>query len=279
MALKTLLACLMNRENAEAVLRCAVPLARAHQAHLIGLHTIEALLVYPGIAMHVPDATFASFNDSQKEEAEAIKAIFEAKTRNEDFASEWRLQRAEATSAAERMIESAHAADLVIMPKEDSAVVRGDQHHAQVRVIRESGRPVVIVPSDFDGPPIGNNVVLGWSNTREAARAAHDVVTISPKGSTIRIARVNGVKGDELADGEALELAAALDRHGLRTETVLLRKGQADVAEALLKHAFEQDADLVATGAFGHSRAYDFVVGAATYGLLRDAKLPVMFSA
>ena len=35
---------------------------------------------------------------------------------------------------------------------------------------------------------------------------------------------------------------------------------------------------MIVTGAFGHSRAYDFVIGATTYALLRDAKLPVLFS-
>jgi nucleotide-binding universal stress UspA family protein len=35
---------------------------------------------------------------------------------------------------------------------------------------------------------------------------------------------------------------------------------------------------MLATGAFGHSRAYDFVIGAATRALLNDAKLPVLFS-
>ncbi len=35
---------------------------------------------------------------------------------------------------------------------------------------------------------------------------------------------------------------------------------------------------MIAIGAFGHSRAYDFVIGAATRDLLRHSELPVMFS-
>jgi hypothetical protein len=72
MGLKTILVCLTTDEHAETLLKVAVPLARKHGAHLIGLHTIEALLVYPVIAMHIPDIAFESFSASQKEESEAI---------------------------------------------------------------------------------------------------------------------------------------------------------------------------------------------------------------
>lgn len=276
--MKTLLCCLMNHETTNAILSCAVPLARRHGAHLIGLHTIEALLVYPGIAMHVPDATFAAFNASQSEEADKIEAVFQKYTEGEPFTAEWRCLRTESTSAADRMIESAHAADLVIMPKEDHAIDRGDQVHAQTRVIRESGRPVLIVPPDYDGPAVGRSVVLGWSDTREAARAAHDLVTLAEQDAEVCVLRVDGNR-DALHDHDAVDLAAAMARHGLRAKTAHRHGHGADIARVLLDHAREIGADLVATGAYGHSRTYDFVIGAVTHTLLRDAEMPVMFSA
>ena len=279
MAMKTLLACLMNRENADAVLACAVPLARAHGAHLIGLHTVEALLVYPGIAIHVPDATFRSFNESQAEEAKAIETIFERHTANEDFASEWRLVKAEASTAATRMIESAHAADVVIMPQEDNSVARADQSNAQERVIREGGRPVIIVPTGYEGAELGSNIVLGWSDTRQAARAAHDALLVARKGCDINIMRVSSRKTDEMKDFNTIDLAAMFDRHGHKAKTTLRERAGDDVAEVLMKQAFEQGADMIVTGAFGHTRVYDFVIGAVTHTLLTDAKVPVLFSA
>ncbi|SMX21956.1 universal stress protein [Boseongicola aestuarii] len=279
MAMKTLLACLMNRENADAVLAAAVPLARAHQAHLIGLHTIEALLVYPGIAIHVPDSTFRNFNESQAKEAKAIEAIFKKHTANEDFPCEWRLVKAESSTAATRMIESAHGADVVIMPKEENTFARADQNHAQERVIRESGRPVIIVPNDYDGPELGHNILLGWSDTREAARAAHDALLVAQDGCNINILRGTSRKTDELADFGAIEIAAMFGRHGFSAQTAIKERGSADVAEVLMKQAFEQGADMIVTGAFGHNRVYDFVIGAVTQSLLEDSQLPVLFSA
>lgn len=275
---KTILVCLTTREHAATLLKVAVPLARKHGAHLIGLHTIEALVVYPGIAMHVPETAYASFNQSQKEEAEAIKAIFTQHTAHEDIVCEYRLIRAEAQSASERMIESARAADLVIMAHEDKNSDRFDQRHAQSQVIRESGRPVIVVPLDYDGPEIGKTLLLGWSDTREASRAAHDLVGLADEGADLTVLRVGKSHKDAFRDSDAIDIAEMFARHGLKP-TLEHREPLGDsIADILSAVAFEKGADLIATGAFGHSRAYDFVIGATTYELLRDQKFPVLFS-
>lgn len=275
---KTILVCLTTPENTETLMKAAVPLARKHNAHLVGLHTIEALLVYPGIAMHIPDSTFAAFNQSQKEASEAIKEIFGKYTKNEDFISEFRLLRAEAVSAGERIVESARAADLVIMAHQDKENDRYDQRNIQVQVIRESGRPVIIVPLDYDGPRIGANILLGWSDTREAARAAHDLLGVADEGATLTVLRVGSAKRDPLHDSDAIDIVGMFARHGLKTKLEHRDAAGGTIAETLGAAAFEAGADMIATGAFGHSRAYDFVLGATSYALLKDQKLPVLFS-
>jgi nucleotide-binding universal stress UspA family protein len=278
MTLKTLLVCLTTSDHAETLLKAAVPLARKHGAHLIGLHTIEALLVYPSIAMHIPEPAFASFNASQREESEAIKAIFTSYTANEDFGSEFRLVKSEAVSASERMVESARSADLVMMAHEDKDGDRYDQHQAQQQVIRDSGRPVIVVPLDYDGPTIGDNILLGWSDTREAARAAHDLLTVTKKGTKVTVLRVGKNLQDTMADSDAIDLSEMLSRHDLKP-TLEHREPKGDtIADVLNIAAFESGADLIVTGAFGHSKAYDLIMGATTHALLRNAKLPVLFS-
>jgi nucleotide-binding universal stress UspA family protein len=275
---KTILACLTTKEYAPALLRAAVPLARRHDAHLVGLHTLEALEVYPGIAMHVTAEMFKAFNSEQQAEASAIEAVFTDHCRAEEFVSEYRLIQAGSTTASDRMIQSARAADLVVMVHEDREVDRYDQRHAQNDVIRGSGRPVIVVPTDFDGPEIGSNIVLGWSNTREAARAAHDVLTLAQPEAQITILRARDRAPEEMKDPDLLDLSAALARHGHKVEVRHVDRAGDKVADVLLQTAFETGADLLATGAFGHSTAYDFVIGATTSALLKTANIPVLFS-
>lgn len=275
---KTLLVCLTTPENAETLMQVAAPLARKHNAHLIGLHTIEALVVYPGIAMHIPEPAFKIFNDSQREEAAAIKAVFTKHTNAETFQSEFRLLRAESATASERLVESARAADLVIMAQADKDTDRFDQRHAQADIIRNSGRPVIVVPNGYDGPEIGDNVLIGWTDTRESARAAHDVLQIASDGADLTLLRVGTPAADALKDADAIDVAETIARHGFKTTIDTRAKNGDSVAEVLENTAFEIGADLIVTGAFGHSKAYDFVMGATTHALLRDARMPVLFS-
>ncbi len=275
---KTILVCLTTPDHAATLLKVAVPLARKHGAHLIGLHTVEALVVYPGIAMHIPEPAFAAFNESQRQESDAIKGVFSKHTEHEDFVSEFRLLRAEAESATVRMIESARAADLVIMAQEDKNADRYDQRNAQALVIRESGRPVIVVPLDYEGPDIGQNIVLGWSDTREAARAAHDMLDIADPGAELTVLRVGPAKKDVLKDDDAIDMSEMFARHGVKPTLEHREAAGNSIAEVLGAVAFEKGADLIVTGAFGHSKAYDFVIGATTYTLLKEQKIPILFS-
>ncbi len=278
MPLKTILVCLNSESHTANLTKAAAALARKHDAHVIGLHAIEALVVYPGVAMHIPGSVYEHFNDSQRAQSEAIKKIFVQHTENEDFVAEWRLLRSNATSAATRIIESARAADLVIMAREEPDLDDLDQFDVQSEVIRSCGRPVLVVPPDYDGPAVGASALIGWSATREATRAVHDMVEVADKGASATILCVNRPNTDELADHGSNDLAAMLDRHGLKTKIVHRDKGPDGIAEVLMHEAFESGADMIVTGAFGHSRVYDFVIGAVTRDLLHNAELPVLYS-
>lgn len=278
MTLRTILACLTDETSADSVMLAATSLARRHNAHLIGLHTIESLMVYPGIAMHIPDTVYTSFGESQMKQSAALKAIFERRTHAEDFVSEWRLLKSGTETTADRIVESARCADVVVM----AAVTPETDGNTKVQlvetVIRDAGRPVIVVPSSFDADTLGQSILIGWNETREAARAAHDALNILQKGDTARILRVSVGTHDTEPDITTNDLAAAFDRHGIETTVVHKTGDQPSIAEALNKEAFEKGADMIAVGAFGHSRAYDFLIGAATRGLLRQSDLPVMFS-
>ena len=88
MTIKTILACLTDARSADSVLAAAALIARRHDAHVIGLHTVESLSVYPGVALHVPDIVFTEYGRSQVAQSTEIKEIFEEKFHAEEFAHE-----------------------------------------------------------------------------------------------------------------------------------------------------------------------------------------------
>lgn len=282
MSVRTILACLLNRASAGLVSEAGAALARRWNAHLTGLHTLEAVIVYPGVAMYVPGPTFEVFNEAARVEGEAIGAIFAEAARRAGVASEWRMVHAGSAAAADRMIESARAADLVLMARPDRGEDRPDQRHAFSRVVREGARPVLLIPPGGladgpSGPRIGRRVVLGHAPTRESARAAFDMLPLLEEHAEVHLVHA-GDERDELRDAAMTDLAAALSRHGAKvTLTHRARHGRS-VAGVLSDEAAEIGADLIVSGAFGHSRTYDFFLGATTGELMREANLPVLFS-
>ncbi|WP_102107642.1 universal stress protein [Oceaniglobus roseus] len=278
MTIKTLLAVLTDKDTAAAVMQAAALLARRHDAHLIVAHPLEALDIYPGVAVHIPESVYESFRRSQAEQSTALKEIFTRHTHAEDFVSEWRLLSTEAQTAADRIAECARSADAVVMPA--VAPGRNAAFHGQMldTVIRTAGRPVIVVPADFKGDSLGRSVLIGWNGTREAVRAAHDTLALMQEGDKAHILRINDRSHAMEHDATTADLAAAFARHGIETTLAEVAWETGGVAEMLNRSALEKGADMIAVGAFGHSLVYDFIVGAATRDLLRHLELPVLFS-
>ncbi len=278
MAIKTILACLTNDTDTEGLMKAACALARRHNAHLIGLYDAEVMMVYPGIAVQIPDTVVKAFSDLQWEQLTVVKAIFDQHTHGEDFVSEWRAIRSEKDLAVSRIVDCARTADLVLMSGAEGNAGGTGQIHRIEAVIRDAGRPVLVIPRGFSADALGRSILIGWNGSREAARAAHDALSLLEAGDVAHIIRANDSSHDEMHDDTLTDLANVFARHEIKTTVASRTWDHTSVADALNKEGFEKGADMIAIGAFGHSRAYDLIIGAATRGLLRHSDLPVLFS-
>jgi nucleotide-binding universal stress UspA family protein len=279
MTYKTILVCLTTTNNSERLMKAACQMARKFNAHLIGLHTLQSIEVYPGIVVDLPRQATDFFAKSQMQQAEKIQAVFDKHTAGEDFVAEWRLVKAGTNHAADRMAEHALCADLVIMGQVDPDNDRIDQRDAQETLIKQSGRPVLVIPSVGDFDTIGQHALIGWSATRESSRALHDSVPFLSGGGKATVLWVSHSDKDAAyLETTAHAVASLLDRHDVTTSVTRWQNTEIPIADALLNEAYERGADMIVTGAFGHSRFYDFVIGATTTGLLEHMTLPVLFS-
>lgn len=279
MAIKTIVVGLMTVEDAEWLVPAACAIANAYGAHLIGVHPVEANLPYVSVDGMISDLSGPMFYEWQIEETAAIKATFDRLTRVEDFVAEWRTQDIGTGGSPEFLTSIARNADLVIIGQPDTGERRRDETALYEHVIRQSGRPVLMIPRGYVIDKIGQHFLLGWSDTDEAARALHDALTLAKPDAQIDILHV-GQDGGESGAGPSArrDLAAALDRHGIKTKLITDTANAEGIAATLLRHAFEQGCDTVVAGAFGHSRTYDFVIGAVTRELMRKATLPILFA-
>lgn len=274
---KTVLACLTDQTGAPALARAAAALAAGWDAHLIGLHVMEGLVFYPRIPVSVPSTVYASIRKTQRDHAERLEAAFGQAGDRLGARAEWRLLTAEGELPSDAAVESARAADLVMMSAAEAGQETYQQRFLQEAVIRGSGRPVLVVPRDAEISDL-TRAVIGWRDTAQAARALHDLVPLLSEGAAIRLVAFG--EGPRLGDvGDVMtDLAAALSRHGLDVEIDRRLDRVDSISGALEAEAREFGADVLTVGAYGHSRAYDLILGAVSRDLLRETRMPVLFS-
>ncbi|MEM7545396.1 MAG: universal stress protein [Pseudomonadota bacterium] len=277
MSSKTILIVIQSVEEVPRLLSVAATIARDTNAHLIGLHVAETMILLSEAA-YLPVSLQDQLTESQTERAAEIDAAFTKATAGETFVSEFRFEKVTGATSADHIIEQARCADLVIMAQQRSDADNPTAEIALERTIRKSGRPVLVIPYAGDFEVVGKNAIVGWSATREATRAAHDAVGLIGEGSSAYILTVRSSRSDDRAVATAKELAQTYDRHGIKAEVAERLIDDISIADVLLNEAFERGADLIVTGAFGHSRIYDFVIGATTTKLLESMTAPVLFS-
>lgn len=155
------------------------------------------------------------------------------------------------------------------------------QPYAQIieGVLLGSGRPVIIAPPEWKRGPVGQTIVIGWDESREATRAMHDALLVAAPDAEITIVTVDAKRGSpEHGDTPGLDIAAHLSRHGhkvsLRNEASLGRS----TSEVITQVATDLGADLIALGGYRHSRLQQALFGGVTRSMLREPKIPLLLS-
>jgi nucleotide-binding universal stress UspA family protein len=169
--------------------------------------------------------------------------------------------------------QQARLADLTVVPHPESGedVSSSDALHA---VLFDSGRPVLISPR-VAPTQIGHRVCVAWNGTAESTASVQAAMPWMERAEAVRV-----VAADEYQrrGPGAAEVIAYLALHGVNAEIGTFRPVDRDVGAGLLKAARDFGADLLAMGAYSHSRLRQLILGGVTRHVLENAKLPVMMS-
>lgn len=135
-----------------------------------------------------------------------------------------------------------------------------------------SGRPVIVVPNDYESEGLAEHALVAWDGKRSSARALGDAMSILEEKPKVTITTV-GTK--PTADKELL--MRNLKRHGIdATYRVDHRRGS--IAQTILRVADEVSAELVVMGAFEHSKFAHTLMGGVSTGVIAQANVPVFLS-
>jgi nucleotide-binding universal stress UspA family protein len=141
-----------------------------------------------------------------------------------------------------------------------------------------AGSPLMILPTSASLGPI-NRAVLGWNASPEAGRVSRDLVDLAEPGAEIDIVVVD----PQTTDGghgpqPGSDIARHLARHGFKVEVYGLPSCARPVADVLQGFARMRNADLLAIGAFAHSRIREVILGGVTRDLIEESDLPILMS-
>ncbi len=279
MSLKNLLVHVDAAAHSDARVALAVEFARRHDAHLTGLYVLEPKSDLPAgpaeIAYGGAPALLAATRSRDRLAAAARQ--FQHALSAAGVTGDWRV----AEGWPEEVVAlQARYADLAILGQSDPDDALDSGTRVATRAVLTSGRPAIVVPYAGSHESIGGNIVVAWTETRESARALNDAMPILVKADKVTVLVVNpggaGYTGDGM--GGAADIALHLARHGVNVEAARIESPEVGTGDMILNRAFDLGADLLVTGAYGHSQLREAVFGGVTRSLLDHMTLPVLLA-
>jgi nucleotide-binding universal stress UspA family protein len=287
MAIRKLLLPLTGTAAGEAALATALLIARVWDAHVTALHVrVDSRDVAPlageGLSGAMIEEMMSATEKESSDRAHAVRSMFER------FVTEHDVTVAEArpgllgatasfasiTGREEDLVaQQARLADITVVPHpeagEDSS--SSDALHA---VLFDSGRPVLIAPMTAP-TSIGKRICIAWNGTAESASAVLGALPWMQRAEGVRILTAEGYQRRGPA---APELAAYLAMHHIHADIATFTPVDRDVGKGLLAAASHFGADLLAMGAYSHSRLRQLILGGVTRSVLENSTLPVMMN-
>lgn len=267
MSYKTILMHVEPTPGSEARLQAAAELSDKLGAQLIGLGGRASMIRVAPLA--VAEGGSYAVQTWAEDEAHALAEV-EATFHRVAPGAIWRRAPDYPTDA---LCDNAAGADLIITGLERAGT---DFAPNAADTVLRSGLPVLALPAGH--LQIGvERLVIAWKDTREARRAVSDALPLLRRASEVAVVSVSTGSGVAATPASIENLINRLARHGVNAvvEPVSTRH---DAGEKLINFATSRRADLIVAGAFGHSRAGEWLFGGMTQTLLECSTLPVLFS-
>lgn len=273
-ALRTIAVHLPAASLCSRLLEMAIPLARKHDAMLVGVHVVPAVIVYADATVSMSTEFIVAQQEAFSDDAETIRRTFRRGVEPSGVGFEWSIADTGDEPTMRAASTCCNTADLVI----------ASQHHGSIpaaagyspdELVLGTGRPVLIIPVAGELRPPGRRVLVAWNGSREAARASFDALSLLAEDAEMRLLAVDSPRGELTLHA----MSRALGRHGVRVVPMSVsRSGGRSVSEEVLRQAADFQADMLVLGCYGHSRLRETVFGGATTRILRDMTLPVLMA-
>jgi nucleotide-binding universal stress UspA family protein len=252
-------------------LQLVLSLARACGAHVHCLHVtpIEAYTVVDSFG-----GTFVNQEivDAFEEQAAKLRQRIESRLLLEDVT--WDYEEVTGTLMP-HLVHSAALADIVITGREPRerefggpAVTLCGDLLAQLR------NPLIITgddPASFD--PFAP-ALIAWNGSYEAMNAVRAALPLLRMASNVCVVQLSEERDRRFPSTRLLEY---LSRHGI-SANLETHTTSGEIGDALIRCARADGAGIIVMGAYGHTRAGEFLFGGVTRALLKQCPVPLVMA-
>lgn len=273
--LKDLVAIVDNGEAARGFIKDATAFAAAQEAHLaisLMMDIFDNAAVLPPFDYY--PVILDRIDDEAKRRTESVKAAVEGAPIPVEIRP---VADTLAYLGGASRVEGRYA-DLLLIGGASAFENRKLRRRSLQAAVTGSGGPVLVLPDHAKLERVGR-AVLGWDASSEARRTARDLIDVADPGAVIDVVCVDPeptAEGHGPAPGS--DIARHLARHGFKVDVHVIASAGRRVSLALQDFARDTGANLLAIGAFAHSRVRDILLGGVTRDLIDDVSLPVLMS-
>lgn len=273
MAIKSILCPYSGEQNSAAALRYALKAARHHDAWVTGALSHGPGYIERQFAPMVGEQILGMLREQSEDLYKAIQARFEKEAAEAGWSgktefAEFDDQEYQALSAFARCF------DLVIIGEHSADINESHLSPHPDMLALQSGRPVLMIPDEYEGKELSNHVLIAWDGKRAAARAVGEAMVMLEQKGKVTLLTV----GEEAAsniDGIG-GIRTLLRRHGIDTDHLHHGRMSGGIGRHILQAVDEVSAEMVVMGAYEHSKFSHELFGGPTTHVLKNSKVPVL---
>jgi len=265
--------------NSLTALEYGIYIARKFNASLIGLYVLDVNLIQGpmltdisgSVGMPPYDGFFDAVESSLNEKAGFILKAFRERCQEAGINAEVKKIIGKINQI---IIEESQSADLILMAK------KGEHFHLKEggllgsvaeAVVRNSGKPVLIIPETFlEIESMG----LAYDGSVPAAKALKLSLELSEQASwplTVVVISPDAQKSAALTT----EIEDIAEAQSADCAVIIL---QGKEGEEIIKFIKEGSVELMVMGAYGHNRLRELLLGSTTSFVLRKSHIPVLLT-
>lgn len=169
--------------------------------------------------------------------------------------------------------------DLVITNQDAYDQDSEHSYHSFINtLIFETGKPVMLIPTEWSQPLIGSRIIVGWDESKEASRAINDAMPMLQQAEYVDVISVDCKEVEGLSNTS--KISSYLSKRNVTNQFHLQTTGKdlETPEKVLLSNAKNAEANLIVIGGYGHTRLRELVLGGTTRYLIKHSSVPVLMS-